>query len=807
MKQLLLFSLLLIQCTLFSQAHLVGYHHNWNDGSAPYINLDQVDSRYSVVNLSFAVGINGTDYDMGYTPCCGETQAGLITKIQTLQANGILVNISIGGATAPVHLDNASEVATFVSSMTTILDTYGLDGLDIDLEGSSLSVSTGSTISNPSDPNITNFISAIQQIMATYQATHGKKLFLSAAPETAFVQGAQSNWGGIWGAYLPVLDALRDEMDLLHVQLYNSGSMFGIDGNIYAQSTADFIVSQTEAVIAGFNTNGGFFTGFPASKVSVGLPACPSAAGGGFTATSVVQSAIDYLMGNGAQAGAYVLAGGPYPDLGGMMTLSVNWDAVSSCNSSAYEYAANYEDIFLSGTCIEPDLGVDISACGLTFPFVLNSNTPTNTDVTFTWTNLSTNQVLISDSPTATTYPISEAGSYQVKRDSIGCVKFDVIDVLADLPIPNVPASLDLCAVLPEILDVSNLASFPMGTIWAWYKDNTLLPNETSSTLTNILTAGMYKIEANYLNCNSEATIVVTSAVPEPIDGCGTSGESIDLAINAGTSTGPFEWYTNSTGGTAIATGTTYTTPALTTTTTFFVEDASSVGTATTGPTATANGLGTLGNWFQAKEIHFDAAASFTLKSVAIYPLIWCGTHTIAFEIRDANGAVLPNGNQSFNVVGDSDCGSIDQNPVSVNLTNGGVSIPQGSGYKLVCTSSIGINHWTGSVTYPMDYNPFFTITGGDVAGSFMGVHDWEVEGTSCARLPVVAKISCPSTLAINDNPILSMTYQASQTIQSAGTIPNGNTVTFKAGDGINLESGFSAELGCELSVEIEVCN
>ena len=174
-------------------------------------------------------------------------------------------------------------------------------------------------------------------------------MFLSFAPETAFVQGGMAAYGGIWGAYLPVLHALRDSLEIVHVQLYNSGSMPGINGNYYSQGTADFIVAMTEAVIQGFNTGGGFFTGIPAEKVAVGLPACPNAAGGGFADTTTVKAAIDYLRGTGPQPGSYALAQtGGYPPLRGMMTWSVNWDAVSTCGS-AYQFARNYIRIFGNG--------------------------------------------------------------------------------------------------------------------------------------------------------------------------------------------------------------------------------------------------------------------------------------------------------------------------------------------------------------------------------------------------------------------------------------------------------------------------
>src|SRR6185369_8430676 len=156
--------------------------------------------------------------------------------------------------------------------------------------------------------------------MSNYYAVHNRRLILTMAPETAFVQGGQSAYGGIWGAYLPVIHALRDSIEILHVQLYNSGSMYGIDGNIYNQGTADFIIAETEAVIHGFNTSGGTFAGLPANKVAVGLPACSDAAGGGFVDTATVKAAINYLRGTGPRPGTYILnQSSGYPDLRGMM--------------------------------------------------------------------------------------------------------------------------------------------------------------------------------------------------------------------------------------------------------------------------------------------------------------------------------------------------------------------------------------------------------------------------------------------------------------------------------------------------------
>ena len=331
-------------CARSQSPALVGYWHNWNDAGAPYIALDQIDPRYNVIELAFAEPIAGTTSAIEFVPQF-EVPAVFMAQVAAQRALGKKVVISIGGANATVQLNNLAERDQFVYLTMSMLLTWGADGIDLDLEGSSVSI-TGGTISAPVDSTMIRLISAVQEIMVEYRQATGNKLFLTMAPETAFVQGGQSAFGGIWGAYLPIIDALRDSLDILQVQLYNSGSMYGIDGGIYTQGTADFIISQTEAVIQGFNTSGGLFTGLQPEQVAVALPACALAAGGGYTDTATVLASMEYLLGEGPQPGSYTLVQpGGYPDLRGMMTWSINWDAVSACNGM-YSYAENFERIF-----------------------------------------------------------------------------------------------------------------------------------------------------------------------------------------------------------------------------------------------------------------------------------------------------------------------------------------------------------------------------------------------------------------------------------------------------------------------------
>ncbi|HAR20637.1 MAG TPA: chitinase, partial [Cytophagales bacterium] len=231
---------------------LVGYWQNWNDAACPYINLDASYGSYNVIEVSFAVPTSATNLTMKFTPTF-ETQSAFITRIKNLQSQGKKVLISLGGANDPVTIDTKVKMNAFVSSMNTMISNYGFDGLDIDFETTSL-VLTGGSIASPKDSSIIYCIAGVRKIMENYRKTNGnKKLLWTMAPETAYVQGGMSNWGlvnGIsWGAYLPVIEALRDSIDILQVQLYNSGSMFGIDGKVYSTGTADFITSMTEAVI------------------------------------------------------------------------------------------------------------------------------------------------------------------------------------------------------------------------------------------------------------------------------------------------------------------------------------------------------------------------------------------------------------------------------------------------------------------------------------------------------------------------------------------------------------------------------
>jgi chitinase len=332
---------------------VVGYWQAWNDPNSPFIYMkDLIGTKFNVVNYSF-IETNLAD---GYTPVLSTYDNAYLTNgafdplllkqdIKTLKNAGIPVLVSIGGQNGTVALNTLAQKNTFVQGIYKIVDQYGFDGIDLDFEGASMNFGAGglpnfsyTTISNGKYPKLQYIIDAIKEIKAHY----GAGFHITAAPETYYVQQGWSSYGDTPGSFLPVLDNIRGELDYLHVQLYNTGTVYGLDGNIYSQGTPDFIVAMSDMLLKGFNvaSTGIHFNPLAPAQVVVGLPACTAAAGGGYTAPAQVIKALDYLTKGISFGGSYNLGSTFYPNFRGAMTWSVNWDKVSTCGP-VYEYS-NY---------------------------------------------------------------------------------------------------------------------------------------------------------------------------------------------------------------------------------------------------------------------------------------------------------------------------------------------------------------------------------------------------------------------------------------------------------------------------------
>ncbi|MBQ4801856.1 T9SS type A sorting domain-containing protein [Aquimarina sp. MMG015] len=309
---------------------LVGYWHNFNNGSS-IPKLRDISDKWDVINISFAIPTVQNGATMTFTPDpeIYSNAQEFKNDVALLQSRGKKVLISMGGATGAVDVDSPADAQAFSSSMTSIINEYGFDGMDIDFEGTSISLAPGDTsLSNPTSPKVVNLITAFRSILSQYDMS---KFILSMAPETAYVQGAIGQYGGIWGAYLPLIYALRTEMDYIHVQHYNTGSMLGLDGKAYSAGNADFHVAMAEVLLQGFTlSTGEQFPALRPDQVAIGLPASPSAAGSGYTPATEVHKALDYIIKGQSFGGQYTLRNpSGYANFRGLMTWSINWDIVA----------------------------------------------------------------------------------------------------------------------------------------------------------------------------------------------------------------------------------------------------------------------------------------------------------------------------------------------------------------------------------------------------------------------------------------------------------------------------------------------
>ncbi|WP_141732846.1 chitinase [Oligoflexus tunisiensis] len=306
---------------------LIGYWHNFDNGSG-FMKLRDVSPAYDVIHVAFAESVDASQ-KMAFTPY-RYSESEFKADVAALQSRGKKVLISIGGANGYVHLDNEDRKRNFVESMDRIIRTYGFDGIDIDLEGASLSLNPGDNdFKRPVTPAVVHLIAAIREL----HARSGGRLLVTMAPETFFVQIGYAAYGGAAGAYLPVIHALRGILTFIHVQHYNSGSVEGLDDKAYASGTADFHVALAEMLMTGFPIARNVQAFFPAlrpDQVVIGLPATPQAAGSGFTPAADVQKALRYLAKGQSYGGQYRLKNASgYPGIRGIMTWSINWDAYS----------------------------------------------------------------------------------------------------------------------------------------------------------------------------------------------------------------------------------------------------------------------------------------------------------------------------------------------------------------------------------------------------------------------------------------------------------------------------------------------
>ncbi|MGL5152769.1 MAG: carbohydrate-binding protein [Clostridium sp.] len=328
---------------------LVGYWHNFDNG-AGIVKIRDVDPSWDIINVSF--GETYTDRAwIELHPCYDEKE--FIEDIKYVQSKGKKVVLSLGGAEGTIQIYTDEARQKFMTSLTGLIDKYGFDGIDIDLEGGSGMILQGgdTDFKNPKTPQIVNFIKVIKDLVAMY----GDPFIISMAPELSYVQGGITAYAGNWGAYLPLIHAVRDELDFLQVQHYNCGGNMSLDGTTYKQGTADFQVAMVDMLLQGFTIADGkqsFFPPLKQEQVVIGVPASQKGTffpDSGYIPPAEMLKALNYIVHGQSYGGQYKMVGEKYPNLRGIMAWSINWDNVNN-----KEFVKSYRPFFNSLSPIGP---------------------------------------------------------------------------------------------------------------------------------------------------------------------------------------------------------------------------------------------------------------------------------------------------------------------------------------------------------------------------------------------------------------------------------------------------------------------
>ncbi|MFF0723315.1 chitinase [Streptomyces sp. NPDC004134] len=273
---------------------LTGYWQNFNNG-ATVQKIRDVSSQFDIIAVAFADATptpGAVTFNLASAALGGYTVAEFKQDIAAKQQAGKSVIISVGGELGTVAVNSPQAATNFANSLHALMLEYGFDGVDIDLENG-----VNSTY--------------MTQALRSLSQKAGPDLVITMAPQTLDMQSTASE-------YFKTALNIKDILTVVNTQYYNSGTMLGCDGGVYAQGTVNFLTALSCIQLEG---------GLAPSQVGLGLPASTRAAGGGYTTPSVVNAALDCLA-RGTNCGSFKPPR-TYPDLRGAMTWSTNWDATA----------------------------------------------------------------------------------------------------------------------------------------------------------------------------------------------------------------------------------------------------------------------------------------------------------------------------------------------------------------------------------------------------------------------------------------------------------------------------------------------
>lgn len=291
--------------------YMIEYWCGFSGSFCGQSSTDDVNPAATHVIMAFAnVESNGSMYV--------DTESWPTTLISGWQASGKKVLISVGGQNVS-WTDVFSNPTTFAQSVASVINTYKIDGVDLDIENGTATPQQVSDTINILRQTIgeSALITIAPQNVGVYQG-------VTTIPAVNVSQGVAS-----WNFFVPVLESSINSINLVMQQDYNN--WYGGDNSVYNASAIsigyiensylNWVNSPLTIFPASWDTpqlSG--FSGVPNSKLIIGVPAAESAATAGFYP--------DPAMVIGAYQG---LESAPYnQQVAGFMMWDSYWDTQNS---------------------------------------------------------------------------------------------------------------------------------------------------------------------------------------------------------------------------------------------------------------------------------------------------------------------------------------------------------------------------------------------------------------------------------------------------------------------------------------------
>ncbi|MBO9701183.1 MAG: T9SS type A sorting domain-containing protein [Sporocytophaga sp.] len=397
----------------------------------------------------------------------------------------------------------------------------------------------------------------------------------------------------------------------------------------------------------------------------------------------------------------------------------------------------------------QPNLGPDKTICGTGGSVTIDAGIPHTSTTSISWSDGLSGFGMSAPYSRVITTP----GTYTVcVTDNGSCAKADQIVILNTFTV-DIP-DLSLCDPASVTLDAGHAG---VGVKYKWYKGYpTRAGGNDSSKTFFVNTPGTYRVDVIDPICGtvSDVSLITTTApVPQNTIFCPVQNATVSVTpVNSG----KYKWW-NSPTGTAPANllkkgGNTYTFSASATSDyTFYAEDTSSF-KATIGPslasTGSFTGLGQRAVQNETKFV-FDAITPFVIDSVWMYVIVYGCPTTMAFNIVNSAGTIIPGGAVTYSYSSGAGCtagGTWQWVKVPAN-----VSVPAGTNYRIEYAEPAPNNHdmswYNGGMTWGTTYASSVKFVGpmsGQPASSVPGMWRWAISaGTPCARVPVKAIYDC----------------------------------------------------------------